>query len=135
MKEKAATKQLQMESKPLGPRHRILGCEEITGDKVEDTLKQRPLQWRNLMVRTVCATTGKKGEDLRNLWLKIYKGDLRWGVRDARLRAKEKNWPRKDSNAYLQNHDRNSWIASSIRKSLQTELKANEKKNYIKLMN
>ena len=109
--------------------------EEITGEITEDTLKEwKPTKWRNNIVRTVCESDGERGENLRNLWVKIYKGDLKWGVRDERLRAKEKGWPRKAGNAYLQNQDRNSWIASSLRKSLQTEVKVNEKKNYLNLM-
>ena len=84
-------------------------------------------------MRTVCEFTGDKGIQLRDIWAKIYKGDLQWGVRDVRLTAKEKNWPRGDSKAYMQMKDRNSWIAASILKSLQTEAKAKEKKKYIKL--
>ena len=60
-------------------------------------------------------------------------GDLRYGVRDARLKAKEKNWPRVDSIAYLQKKDISSWIASSLLKSFQTQAKGKEKKNYMKL--
>ena len=113
VQKKRATKQLQSENRPLGPRHRILGVhrnqfkeimEEITGEITEDTLKEwKPTKWRNNIVRTVCESDGERGENLRNLWVKIYKGDLKWGVRDERLRAKEKGWPRKAGNAYLQN--------------------------------
>ena len=128
-------------NKPLGIRHRIQGndrqdfkemIEDITGLCLEDTLKQKPMQWRNFIVRTVFSAKERKGEDLRNLWVKVYKGDLKWGVRDARQKAKEKNWPRKDSNTYLQNRDRNSWIASSLMGALQAEAKATVKKTYIK---
>ena len=61
-------------------------------------------------------------------------GQSLWGVRDARVGAKEKNWPRRDSNACLQKRDRNSWISSSIFKSLQREEQEKEKKNDLKLM-
>ena len=67
------------------------------------------MKWRNNIVRAVCESDGEKGDNLRNLWVKVYKGDLKWGVRDERLI--EKGWP---SNAYLQNQDRNKWIASSL---------------------
>ena len=98
-------------------------------------MKQRkPLKWRNFIVRTVCEATGDRGQRLRDIWVKIYRGDLQWGVRDIRLRAKENNWPRRDSNAYMQKKDRNSWIASSLLKSLQTDSKVKEKNKYIKLM-
>ena len=142
LQESETNKELQRENRPLGPRHRVLGVdrnkfkefvEDITGENIEGTLKQRkPLKWRNFIVRTVCESTGEGGNKLRDIWVKIYKGDLQWGVRDMRLRAKENNWPRKDSNAYLQKKDRNSWISSSILKSLQTDSKVKEKNNYVK---
>ena len=110
--------------------------DEITGLNIQKTHKQwRPLQWRNLIVRTVCGTTGEPGKRLRDLWLRIYKGDLKWGVRDERFKAKENNWPRKDSNAYLQKKDRNSWIAFAILKSLQVFSKSTVKTNYINIIN
>ena len=137
-KGKKAAKQKKQKNKPLGPKHRILGndrqkfrefIEDLTGERLEDTLKLKPLPWRNFILRTICSAEDKTGEDVRNLWVKVYKGDLRWGVRDVRLRAQSENWPRKDSNAYLQNNDRNSWIASSLRKSLQVEAKYEVKRN------
>jgi hypothetical protein len=141
LKKKKATKQLQQEYKPLGPRHRILGVDrnrfknlvqEISGENIEDNLKLRkPLQWRKCFVRTVCSSEGSEGEEIRRLWIKVYQGDLRFGVRDARLKAKEKNWPRGDSSACSRSQDRNSWIAGSFLKSLQTEAKTIEKKAYI----
>ena len=144
LQEKAATKQLKLGKRPLGPRQRILGCdrnqfkeiiERIEDENIENLLKQmKVLKWRNHIVKLVCTAEDKDGEDIRNLWVKVYKGDLRWGVRDARLKSKEKNWPRKESNAYVQSNDRNSWIASSLRKSLQSEVKTNEKKTYMKLI-
>jgi regulatory protein YycI of two-component signal transduction system YycFG len=136
---KKAMKQLQQKNKPLGAKHRILEddriqfgdlIEEVTGERIENKLKQwRPLKWRNFFVRTVCSSEGNNGEELRKNWTKIYEGDLKWGVRDARLRAQEKNWPRRDSNAYLQQQDRNSWISFSLLKSFQTNAKISEKKH------
>ena len=142
LKKSEAKKELQRERKPLGPRNRIQGIErnkikkiieEITGENIENTLKERtPMKFRNYIVRTVCATKGVSGEEIRNIWVKIYRGDERWGVRDVRFRAKANNWPKKDSNACFQKKDRNSWIASCILKSLQAEAKLNEKKNNMK---
>ena len=138
-------KKLQRERKPLGPNHRILGedrtaftalVKEITGRDIVRTQKQwKPLSWRNFIVRTVCATAGEPGKRLRDLWLKMYKGDLQWGVRDDRFRAKEKNWPRKDSNAYLQKKDRNSWIAFAVLKSLQVVSRIAERTSYTNIIN
>jgi hypothetical protein len=145
LKESESNKNLQRENKPLGPRHRVLGAdrktfrelvEDITGENIENTMKQRKLiNWRNFIVRTLCESNGERGNQLRDIWVKIYKGDLQWGVRDVRLRAKENNWPRRDSNAYMQMKDRNSWIASSILKSLQTDAKTKEKKTNVKVCN
>ena len=134
--EKATSKKSQLANKPLGPRHRILGTHRnkfidliqgITGEETENLLlKMTPLVWRNYIVRILCTTEDLTGELLRKLWIKIYKGDLRWGIRDARLRAKENNWPRKDRND--KNKDRNSWIASSIRQSCLTNMKVRGEK-------
>ena len=86
----------------------------------------KPSQWRHFIVRLICSSEGQTGRELRRLWVKLYKGDLRWGVRDARLRAKEKNW-RKN-----QPCDRNSWIATSIRNALTAERKRTLKQDYMK---
>ena len=44
----------------------------------------------------------------------MYQGDLRWGIRDVRLRAQANNWP---MHQVTSRRDRNSWIAASIRQS------------------
>ena len=118
---KEAYKLLRLENKNLGPKHRILGTDRIKflellkkekGIEVENYLDtMKPLQWRHFIVKTVCAA---KEEDIRDLWKQMYKGDLRWGVRDARIKAKENNWP---SKLEIKRRDRNSWIAGSFRKS------------------
>ena len=137
-KEKQSYKQMQAELRPLGPRHRILETdkkkfteivEEISGNKIETSLTDmKPLRWRNYIIRLLCTAKGTKGEELRSLWIKVYRGDLKWGVRDARLKAKEKNWPKKDTS---QSQDRNSWISSSLRTALLTKMQGlkNVKKN------
>ena len=137
LQDKEAHKKLLSECKPLGPRHRIFGkdkeqfkelIEDITGEPIKASLEQmKPLKWRKFIVRLVCTDNKKVGDELRSVWVSMYKGDLKWGVRDARLQAKEKNWPKMDGNSYLQKHDRNSWIASCVRKSLLTEFKINKK--------
>ena len=58
-------------------------------------------------------------------------GDLKWGVRYTRLKVQGNYWPR---NERTENRDRSSWIASFLRKALFKELKANEKKSYMKLI-
>ena len=136
--EKETYKKTRLENKPLGPTHRIVESdrirfkvlvEEVQQSSVETLLTEmKPLQWRRFIVRLICTTGGQKGTELRNLWVKLYKGDLKWGVRDARMRAKQKNWGKN------QQPDRNSWIATSIRNSLSTERKRTTKQNYMKLV-
>ena len=135
VKRNEAYKMLKSENRPLGPNHRILAAQrkeflrqlqEVTNTDLENYLKLKPLQWRQLCVRTVCTANGELGEGMRKLWLQMYQGDLRWGVRDARLRAKEKNWPMIQ---LTRRRDRNSWIAASIRQSHMSEKKTKEKKS------
>ena len=86
---------------------------ESSLDNLVTTLK--PVQWRNLIVRNTCSSTGEAGEKLRNLWTKIYRGNLQFGIRDERTRAKQDNWPLRKQNPGRK--DRNSWIAHGLRKS------------------
>ena len=126
------------ENKALGPKHRVLVSDrnkfkellqDIQNEKVEKLITElKPMEWRKFLVRLVCTTKGQEGCELRNLWTKIYMGDMKWGVRDARMKAKMKNWKAN------QLHDRNSWISSSIRKSLLTEKKRCDKISYMKTM-
>ena len=135
--EKQAYKKTKLENKPLGPRHRVAESdrirfkelfEEVQNKTIDSLLDEiKPLQWRKFIVRLVCTTEGEKGIELRNLWVKLYKGDLKWGVRDARMRSKEKCCGK------IQLPDRNSWISTSIRKSLTAERKRNTRKTDAKL--
>ena len=130
VKGKENTKLLQIKNKPLGPKHRVLGTDkqkfkeliqDVTGKEFNDCLKDmKPLKWRHFIVRTVCTTKEIVGEDLRSLWKRFYRGDLKWGVRDARRRAKERNWNRTSRRSKKQ--DRNSWIAKSIMTSCLSEI-------------
>ena len=130
IQEKERNKEIKSKLKPLGPRHRILGSdrdefkqliEKVIGDSIDtNVIKLKPLKWRRFLVRMVCTSEGLIGEQMRTLWIKIYQGDLMWGVRDMRLLAKEKNWPRMDNISVNQNQDRNSWVAMAVRKSLMT---------------
>ena len=47
--------------------------------------------------------------------MQIYRGDLLYGIRDERKRAKDCNWPLRQQNPGRR--DRNSWIAHALRKS------------------
>lgn len=123
-----AYKKAKKENRPLGPKHRIHCADrerfkELVEKMQDQSMKRlmkdlKPLKWRNKIVRLVCSGTGETGNALREVWKKIYQGDLRWGVRDARLKHKEKSCQKK---GYGQ--DRNSWIAASLKKSLSTDKK------------
>lgn len=75
----------------------------------------KPNRWRDTLVRIVCSAEGEIGEQLRALWIKIYKGDLKHGIRDKRKEAKNSNWPIRKAQTIRR--DRNSWIASELRKN------------------
>ena len=128
----------KLENKPLGPKHRVTETDRIRFKEVVEELQHctvdslllemKPLQWRRLIVRLVCTAEGQDGVELRHLWIKVYKGDMKWGVRDARLMSKLKNWRQNSL------HDRNSWISTSLRNSLTAERKRIHKKAYMKLV-
>ena len=125
MKNHEISRKIKFKSRPLGIRNSILESdrsdfvqtlEEVTESSIENLLKTlKPVQWRNLIVRMTCSSKGAAGEKLRNLWIKIYRGDLQFGIRDERNRAKEDNWPLRKQNPGRK--DRNSWIAHGLRKS------------------
>jgi hypothetical protein len=91
-------------------------------DNLVTTLK--PVQFRDFIVRVVCSSEGERGEKLRKIWSRLYRGDLLYGIRDLRRQAKESNWPLKKQNP--ERKDRNSWIAHNLRKSCQTAQKFEE---------
>ena len=124
IKEKQQTKNHSFLNKPLGPRQRILETdrreffdivEEASGHSTDELLSSlKPLQWRDFIVRLTCSSKEENGEKLRSLWVKMYRGDLRYGIRDVRKEAKENNWPLRSQNPGRR--DRNSWVASALRK-------------------
>ena len=125
MKQHEISRKTKFENRPLGIRNSILETdrsdfvqtlEELTESSINNLLKTlKPVQWRNLIVRMTCSSTGAAGEKLRHLWMKIYRGNLQFGIRDERNRAKEDNWPLRKQNPGRK--DRNSWIAHGLRKS------------------
>ena len=126
---------LKSDNRPLGPNHRVLATKrkefmqllQVVSDKqIDNCMREiKPLQWRQFCVRTVCTAKEMEGEKLRKLWAEMYQGDLRWGIRDVRQRAKENNWPMIQ---LTRRRDRSSWIAACIRQSQLTEMKKQEKK-------
>ena len=145
IKEKDRAHKLRMENKPLGQKHRILEkdktalksvIEELAGETYHSIVKTGSAQqWRQFILRLLCTASGLQGEELRSLWENIYKGDLKFGVRDVRLKAKEKNWPRQKSVHFLQSHDRNTFIAGTIFKALKYDIKLEAKTRSLQLIN
>ena len=123
----------RLKNRPLGSRHRILGIHrsqfsQIVDEVGEDTFEvslstMKPIQWRDYIVRLVCSVKRQEGDRLRQLWVQMYQGDLLYGIRDERRRAKESNWPVKRQNP--RRKDRNSWIAFSLRHSYEVKKKKN----------
>ena len=128
------SKRLKYENRLLGPRNAILESDrqefvqlfhETTGSELKDIVTTlKPVQFRDLVVRVVCSSTGENGDKLRKIWSKVYKGDLKHGIRDVRRQAKERNWPLRKQNPGRK--DRNSWIAHNLRKSCQAVQKYEE---------
>ena len=121
---------LRLSNEDYGVKRRILNedckkfkvlmekCHQV--DVFEKMEKMSPREWRHFVVRTVCTARDDDGKELRELWKKIYAGDLKWGVRDARLEAKTKQWPRR---AVTSLKDRNSWNSAILRKYVTIFLK------------
>ena len=125
VKNKEISKKIKFENKPLGPRNSVLDTDRsnfvkmyecVTGSRIENVLTSlKPMYWRNHIVRILHSETGEASESLRRLWVRIYRGDLKHGVRDDRKRAKEQGWPLRKQNPGRK--DRSSWIANALRKS------------------
>ena len=134
IKRNEAYKTLKSDNRPLGPNHRVLATtrkeffqliKEVKDIQIDNCLREmKPLQWRHFCVRTMCTAKDMRGDRLRKLWAEMYQGDLRWGIRDVRLRAKANNWPMIQ---LTRRRDRNSWIAACIRQSHLTDMKKQEK--------
>ena len=114
------------ENRSLGINNRIFWTDKKKFKEILGNLQKRsfdslleemkPKDWRQFIVRMVCTATGSEGEELREVWKKVYKGDLMWGVRDMRTRHLSKQ-----SRKTRHGNDRNSWIASSLRQVLLKE--------------
>ena len=85
-------------------------------------------------MRLLCKTQGVQGEKLKDLWTRIYKGDLEYGVRDIRFKAKQKNWPRQKNTIFVQKNDRNTFIAGTIFNALKSDIKAEARDSYLQLI-
>ena len=112
-------------NKVLGPKHRILFddrevfidlIERITGEKIDTYLLLKPKAFRKLIVRLVCSSTGELGDRLRCIWVKMYGGDLVWGIRDARWNVLQNL--KKKGKAKGAGNDRISWVCRAVRNSL-----------------
>ena len=73
-------------------------------------------------MREVCSNDSA-GMDLRRLWVDIYRGDLRWGVRDVR-----RKFIASKSRKSGKNNDRNTWIAKCLYLAIKTEVRHDKDK-------
>ena len=130
VKKKNDLKTMQEMNRPLGPRHKVMKSlkdrfsalfTEITGESLKQLVSElKPKKWRNHVVKTVCSHLDVRGEEMRRIWLNIYKGDLCYGVRDQRMRAKEKGWPVSSNRCQK---DRFSWIAFALHDSFKADIR------------
>ena len=144
IEEKKRIKKVRIQNKPLGPKHRLLETdknelktviEKLTGKSIQTIVKFcNAFQWRQFIVRLLCKTQGVQGEKLKDLWTRIYKGDLEYGVRDIRFKAKQKNWPRQKNTIFVQKNDRNTFIAGTIFNALKSDIKAEARDSYLQLI-
>ena len=120
-------------NKVLGPKHRILFddrevfidlIEKIAGEKIDTYLLLKPKAFRKLIVRLVCSSTGELGDRLRSIWVKMYGGDLVWGIRDARWNVLQNL--KKKGKAKGSGNDRISWVCRAVRNSLLKKVDDNQ---------
>ena len=132
-KDKGVSREALLVRQALGTKRRVYVkdvksfieiIERLTGEKMSSLVDcySAAASWRQYIVRTVCSSSGEDGELLRALWVKIYKGDLKNGVRDHRRLVQEKGWPRLP-NTFVNSRDRNSFLAGNILRAVKKELK------------
>ena len=82
-KKKADMKNVMYENRSLSIHNKIRGCdgkyfielvEEATGHKMDELVSQmKPTDWRDFIVRAVCMSKGDVGNQIRFMWIKMYK--------------------------------------------------------------
>lgn len=91
LQEKENYIQLRSELTPLSKQKKIsdvdfrefvINLEKVTSINIVDDFKSRtPSAWNKFLMRSVCSATGDVGERIRSIWLSMYKGDLKNGIR------------------------------------------------------
>ena len=91
LQEKENYIQLRSELTPLSKQKKIsdvnfrdfvFNLEKITSINIVDDFKSRtPSAWNKFLMRSVCSASGDVGERIRSIWLSMYKGDLKNGIR------------------------------------------------------
>ena len=132
IKKREEKKLLRLNNEDYGVKRRILNadCRKFRTlmetchypGVLEEILEFPPRRWRHFVVRTVCVTKGDTGVKLRELFKRIYAGDLKWGVRDARFEAVKNKWPKRGVTSL---RDRNSWVCACLRKYMLFFFKEN----------
>ena len=127
VEEKENHKKLLADRRPLGKKNRVYSTdrdsfkvllEELSGKSIKSLLDMRFKDWRQFVVRAVCSA---QSSDIRVIWKNVYKGDLKFGVREDRLKLKKSNINRKNASRML---DRNSCIAYALFMSLKASEKS-----------
>ena len=127
VEEKENHKKLLADRRPLGKKNRVYSTdrdsfkvllEELSGKSIKSLLDMRFKDWRQFVVRAVCSA---QSSDIRVIWKNVYKGDLKYGVREDRLKLKKSNINRKNASRML---DRNSCIAYALFMSLKASEKS-----------
>ena len=100
-----------------------------TEESFQNLLQLKPLQFRKELVRIVFGTGGEAGEELRDLWILMYKGNVTYGIMNQRKKAESKGWP--VTKSYPSVKYRNSWISFYFRKASigfkkEVEVKSNK---------
>ena len=122
--DKATYNKSLIQNRPLSASRRVYSVdadefihlvEYISMKSMEKLVRLKPRDFRDNILRIVMGTEGENGEKMRALWIKIYRGDLRYGIRDARIEAEGKGWPFKKPQPM--GKDRNSWILFYLKKA------------------
>ena len=96
----------------------VIGCSEIKKsngiDLFDLTKKHKFLKWRQILVRAVCSTPGSSGDELRKIWIKMYKGEERYGIRHDRALHLQKLKEGKIARPLRKHLDRNSFISKAL---------------------
>lgn len=124
LKKAEVKKRKRSSNNTLGPRKKVYDSDReilrseikksIGVDLVDVRKTQKYLKWRNLLVRAVCSTQGSSGEEIRKVWIKLYRGEERYGIRHDRTSYLQKLKEGKIAQPFRKYLDRNSFISKAL---------------------